>query len=72
MVLDEFGAGMGSRIGVSEGREAAMPFHPRSFRWMPTTPQYSILWITNYRNKFTVYGSQLHSFETAITVNRKL
>jgi microcompartment protein CcmK/EutM len=28
VVLDELGAGIGSRIGVSEGREAAMPFHP--------------------------------------------
>jgi ethanolamine utilization protein EutN len=28
VVVDEFGAGIGSRIGVSEGREAAMPFHP--------------------------------------------
>ena len=28
VVLDELGAGLGSRIAVSEGREAAMPFHP--------------------------------------------
>jgi ethanolamine utilization protein EutN len=28
VVLDELGAGVGSRIGVSEGREAAVPFHP--------------------------------------------
>jgi ethanolamine utilization protein EutN len=28
VVLDELGAGVGCRIGVSEGREAAMPFHP--------------------------------------------
>lgn len=27
-VLDELGAGLGSRIAFSEGREAAMPFHP--------------------------------------------
>ncbi|OHB69125.1 MAG: hypothetical protein A2V70_10830 [Planctomycetes bacterium RBG_13_63_9] len=27
-VLDELGAGVGSRIGMSEGREAAMPFFP--------------------------------------------
>jgi microcompartment protein CcmK/EutM len=27
-VFDELGAGVGSRIAVSEGREAAMPFHP--------------------------------------------
>jgi len=26
--LDELGAGVDCRIGVSEGREAAMPFHP--------------------------------------------
>ena len=29
-VLDELGAGIGSRIAISEGREAAMPFHPRN------------------------------------------
>jgi ethanolamine utilization protein EutN len=28
VVLDELGAGIGSRIALSEGREAAMPFHP--------------------------------------------
>ena len=28
VVLDELGAGVGCRIGVSEGREAAMPFRP--------------------------------------------
>jgi ethanolamine utilization protein EutN len=28
VVLDEIGAGIGSRIGFSEGVEAAMPFHP--------------------------------------------
>ena len=27
-MLDELGAGIGSRIAISEGREAAMPFHP--------------------------------------------
>jgi microcompartment protein CcmK/EutM len=27
-VYDELGAGIGSRIAVSEGREAAMPFYP--------------------------------------------
>mgnify|MGYP000946309917 FL=1 len=27
-VYDELGAGMGSWIAVSEGREAAQPFHP--------------------------------------------
>jgi ethanolamine utilization protein EutN len=27
-VYDELGAGMGSRIAFSEGREAAQPFHP--------------------------------------------
>jgi ethanolamine utilization protein EutN len=27
-VFDELGAGAGSRIAVSEGREAAMPFYP--------------------------------------------
>ena len=27
-VLDELGAGVGSRIAISEGREAAMPFYP--------------------------------------------
>jgi len=29
VVVDELGAGVGSQIGVSEGREAAMPFHPQ-------------------------------------------
>ena len=28
VVYDELGAGVGSRIAVSEGREAAMPFYP--------------------------------------------
>ena len=28
VALDERGAGRGSRIAISEGREAAMPFHP--------------------------------------------
>ncbi len=28
VVYDELGAGAGSRIALSEGREAAMPFHP--------------------------------------------
>jgi ethanolamine utilization protein EutN len=28
VVMDELGAGVGSRIAMSEGREAAMPFHP--------------------------------------------
>ena len=27
-VFDELGAGVGSRIAMSEGREAAMPFYP--------------------------------------------
>ncbi len=27
-VYDDLGAGIGSRIAISEGREAAMPFHP--------------------------------------------
>ncbi len=27
-VVDELGAGIGSRIAISEGREAAMPFYP--------------------------------------------
>jgi ethanolamine utilization protein EutN len=26
--MDELGAGIGSLIAISEGREAAMPFHP--------------------------------------------
>jgi ethanolamine utilization protein EutN len=29
-VLDQLGAGVGHRIAISEGREAAMPFHPDS------------------------------------------
>ncbi len=28
VILDQLGAGAGSRIGVSEGAEAAMPFQP--------------------------------------------
>jgi ethanolamine utilization protein EutN len=28
VVYDELGAGIGSRIAISEGREAAMPFYP--------------------------------------------
>lgn len=28
VVYDELGAGVGCRIALSEGREAAMPFHP--------------------------------------------
>jgi microcompartment protein CcmK/EutM len=28
VILDELGAGVGQRIGVSEGVEAAMPFYP--------------------------------------------
>lgn len=28
IVYDEFGAGVGARIAVSEGTEAAAPFHP--------------------------------------------
>jgi microcompartment protein CcmK/EutM len=28
VALDELGAGLGSRIALSEGREAAMPFYP--------------------------------------------
>ncbi|MBI2806910.1 MAG: carbon dioxide concentrating mechanism protein CcmL [Planctomycetes bacterium] len=28
VILDELGAGEGQRIGVSEGVEAMMPFHP--------------------------------------------
>ncbi len=28
-VFDELGAGVGSRIAISEGREAAMPFYPQ-------------------------------------------
>jgi ethanolamine utilization protein EutN len=29
VIWDELGAGVGSRVAVSEGREAAMPFHPQ-------------------------------------------
>jgi ethanolamine utilization protein EutN len=29
VVFDQLGAGIGSRIALSEGREAAMPFHPK-------------------------------------------
>lgn len=29
VVFDELGAGVGQIIAVSEGREAAMPFHPQ-------------------------------------------
>ncbi len=28
VALDQLGAGQGQRIGISEGVEAAMPFHP--------------------------------------------
>ncbi len=28
IVFDELGAGIGSQIAISEGREAAMPFYP--------------------------------------------
>ena len=28
VILDELGAGYGNKIGVSEGVEASMPFHP--------------------------------------------
>jgi ethanolamine utilization protein EutN len=28
VAFDELGAGVGSRIAISEGREAAMPFYP--------------------------------------------
>lgn len=28
VVWDDLGAGLGCRIAISEGREAAMPFHP--------------------------------------------
>lgn len=30
VVYDSLGAGIGSRIAMSEGREAAMPFHPEA------------------------------------------
>lgn len=29
VTYDELGAGRGTHVGISEGREAAMPFHPR-------------------------------------------
>ncbi len=29
VTYDELGAGIGSRIGISEGAEASAPFHPR-------------------------------------------
>lgn len=29
VAFDELRAGLGARVGLSEGREAAMPFHPR-------------------------------------------
>ncbi|MFN4260518.1 MAG: EutN/CcmL family microcompartment protein [Gemmataceae bacterium] len=29
VILDDLGAGLGSRVGVSEGVEATMPFYPR-------------------------------------------
>jgi ethanolamine utilization protein EutN len=29
VILDQLGAGQGSLIGVSEGAEAAIPFHPK-------------------------------------------
>jgi ethanolamine utilization protein EutN len=28
VVMDQLGAGVGCRVALSEGREAAMPFHP--------------------------------------------
>jgi len=30
VVYDQLGAGIGHRIALSEGREAAMPFHPEA------------------------------------------
>ena len=30
VVYDQLGAGIGHRIAISEGREAAMPFHPKA------------------------------------------
>ena len=30
VVFDQWGAGVGCRIAMSEGREAAMPFHPQA------------------------------------------
>ncbi len=29
VAYDELNPGLGARVGISEGREAAMPFHPR-------------------------------------------
>lgn len=29
VVVDEIGAGVGTRVAFSEGREASMPFHPK-------------------------------------------
>ena len=29
VILDELGAGLGQKIGVSEGAEAVMPFYPK-------------------------------------------
>jgi ethanolamine utilization protein EutN len=29
VAFDELSAGLGARVGISEGREAAMPFQPR-------------------------------------------
>jgi ethanolamine utilization protein EutN len=29
VLFDDLGAGVGSRVGLSEGREAANPFHPK-------------------------------------------
>jgi microcompartment protein CcmK/EutM len=29
VIYDDLGAGIGSRVGVSEGAEAAMPFYPK-------------------------------------------
>jgi ethanolamine utilization protein EutN len=29
VAYDELGAGLGSQVGIAEGREAAMPFYPR-------------------------------------------
>ena len=45
-MFDELGAGVGSRIAISEGREAAMPFHPEIKPSTPTTRRFSIRWIT--------------------------
>ena len=46
-VFDELGAGIGSRIAISEGREAAMPFYPEIKPSTPTTRRFSTPWITN-------------------------